>query len=73
MNQRDEWVNEVWADICSERRIKLLFQDVERKNGVARGIYNRSAPDARPWRRRSPSEAQRRRKALIPGGWYSAY
>ena len=49
-----EWKNELWAELRSERRIKLLFQDVGahpwilgRRYGPARGIYNRLKVDAR--------------------------
>ena len=54
MDGGGEWENEVWADYCTERRIKLLFQGVgahpwllERRNGLARGIYNRLVEDDR--------------------------
>ena len=43
-----EWGNEVRADLCSERRIKLPFRGtgahpwiLERRGGIARGIKNR--------------------------------
>ena len=42
-----EWKNQIWTDLCAERRIKLQFQGVgahpwlsERRNGIARGIRN---------------------------------
>ena len=44
--------NDLWRDLCVERRIKLVFQGVgahpwilERRNGLARGIYNRLQAD----------------------------
>ena len=40
--------DEIWTDLCSERRIKVRFQGagahlliLGRRNGYARGIYNR--------------------------------
>ena len=49
-----EWGNEVWADLCAGRQIKLQFQGVgahpwslERRTGFARGISNRLIGDDR--------------------------
>ena len=46
--------DELWADLRAGRRIKAQFQGVgahlwllERRNGLARGIYNRRADDDR--------------------------
>ena len=43
-----EWKKGLWRDLCVEPRIKLVIQGVgahpwilERRNGLARGIYNR--------------------------------
>ena len=54
MDEGGEWKNEAWADFCADRRIKLFFQCVgahpwilERRNGLARGIYNRMMADDR--------------------------
>ena len=54
MDEGGEWKNEVRTDYCPERRIKLLFHGVgahrwllERRNGLARGIYNRLVEDDR--------------------------
>ena len=54
MDEGGEWKNEIWADSCVERRIKLQFQGVgarllllERRNGLARGNYNRLIEDDR--------------------------
>ena len=48
-NEGGEWGNEVWADLCSERRIKLQSQVaglhpwiLERRNGLARGFLSPS-------------------------------
>ena len=48
MDEGGEKKNEVWADSCPERRIKLLFPGagarpgiLDCRNGVARGIYHR--------------------------------
>ena len=48
MDGGGEWKNEIWTDVCADRRIKLQFQGVgahlwllERRNGLARGIYCR--------------------------------
>ena len=55
------WKNEVWADLCAERRIKLQFQGVgelqlelESRNGIARGIHTRLIEDGRFARRQIP-------------------
>ena len=48
MVEGGEWENEIWTDSRAERRTKLQFQGVGahpwllgRRNGLARGIYNR--------------------------------
>ena len=54
MDEGGEWKHEVWADFCADRQIKLFSQGVgahpwilERRNGLARGIYNRIRSDGR--------------------------
>ena len=69
-----EWGNEVWTDICSERRLKRQFQGagvhpwiVERWNGLARGIFFRLASDGHLSGKQSALEFQWRLRARIPG------
>ena len=45
LGEGGEWKNDLWRDLCVERRIKLVFQGagahpwiLERRNGLARGI-----------------------------------
>ena len=52
MDEGGEWKNDLWRDLCVERRIKLVSQGVgahpwilERRNGLAPGIYNRLKED----------------------------
>ena len=52
LDEGGEWGNELWRDLCAERRIKLVFRGagahpwiLERRNGPARGIYNRLRAD----------------------------
>ena len=52
LDEGGEWKNDLWRDLCVGRRIKLIFQGVgahpwilERRNGLARGIYNRLKAD----------------------------
>ena len=47
-----EWKNDLWRDLRVARRIKLVSQGagehpwiLERRNGLARGIYNRPKAD----------------------------
>ena len=68
------------ADLCPERRIKLQSQGVgahpwifERRNGLARGGYNRSVADDRVPGEQISAEVQCRLNAPIPAGRYSAY
>ena len=74
------WKNEILLDLCSERRIKLQFQGVgahpwilERRNGLARGNFNRIREDDRFTGRQILSEVQWRLNALISAGGFSAY
>ena len=48
MDERGEWKHGISADLRPERRIELQFRGagaqpwlLERRNGIARGIYNR--------------------------------
>ena len=65
MNEGGEWENELWADLRTERRVKVQFQGVgahpwklERRHGLARGIYNRLVEDYRFSNMPIPSEVQ---------------
>ena len=71
-----EWENELWAELRSGRRIKLLFQGVgahrwllERRNGLARGIYNRLKEDNRFPGKQILAEVQVCLNTFISGGW----
>ena len=75
-----EWQNEVWADPCSERRVKLQIQGagarswiLERRNGLARCIYYRPVADDRFPGNQGAPEAQWCVTTLESGGGYSAY
>ena len=62
VDEGGEWMHEVQAEFCPERRTQLLFQRMdagpcilERGNGVARLIYNRLCRrDRKSWRREFP-------------------
>ena len=63
-----------------DRRVKLLFQGVgarpwilERRNGLADGIYYRLKEDDRFSGNQTIAEVQWRLNTLIPGGAFSAY
>ena len=65
MYEGGEWKNEIRADFRAERRIKLQFQCVgahpwllRRRNGLARGIYNRPIEDGRFMNKTILAEAQ---------------
>ena len=80
MDDGGEWENEVWADHYSERRIKLRFQEVrarpwilERRSGLARGIYYRLVSDDRFPGKQIPPGVRRCLSAFISGGGYAAY
>ena len=54
MDEAAKWKHELWMDLCSESRIKFQFQGtgartwiLERRNGLARGIFNRLAATGR--------------------------
>ena len=78
MDEYEECENELRTDLRSDRRIKLLFQGVgarpwilERRNGFARGTYNRLKEDDQDLGKQIPAEVQRRLNALISGGGFS--
>ena len=80
MDEGGEWKNEVWTDFCTDRRIKLPFQGVgahpwilERRHGLARGIYNRIRTDDRFSGRQIVTEVQWCLNTLISASGYSAY
>ena len=80
MDEGGEKENEVRADLRPERRAKLQFRGVvahpkvlERRNGHARGIYNRLVADNRYSGKQISGEVQRRLNTLISGAGYSAY
>ena len=80
MDVGGEWKNEIWTDLRSERRMELQFSGVgarpwipERRNGLARRIYNRLVADGRSWGKQILSEVQWRLNALISAGGYSAH
>ena len=79
MDEGGEWRHEVWTELRSERRIKLLLQGVgahpwilERRNGLARGIYNRLEEDDRFPGGQILAEAQWCLNTLISGGGFLA-
>ena len=72
--------HEIRTDHCSERRVEPQFQGVsvhprilERRNGRARGIYNRLMSVDRFQRRQIPSEVQWCLNALMLAGEFSVY
>ena len=72
-----EWQNEVWPDFRSDPRIELQFQGVgahtwilERRKGVARGVYDRSVADGHFSGEQIFAEAQCSLANLISGGWF---
>ena len=80
MDEGGERKNEVWADYCTERRIKLLFQGVGahpwllgRRNGLARGIYNRLVEDDRFSSEEILGEVQWRLNTMLATSGFSAY
>ena len=75
-----EWRDELWSELRSERRIKLLFQGVgarpwilESRRELARGIYNRLQGDDRSLGKQILAEVQWRLNALISGSGFPAY
>ena len=80
MDEGGEWKNEIWTDYCSDRRIKSVSQGVGahpwllgRRNGLARGIYNRLIEDDRFSRSRILSEVQWRLNTMLSASGFSAY
>ena len=80
MDEGGDWKNEIWTDLSAERRAKLRFQGVgahpwllERRSGLASGIYNRLVEDDRPPNETILSEAQWRLNTLLSISGFSAY
>ena len=80
MDSGGEWRTEVWADSCSERNIRLQFRGkgarpwvLERRNGFARGIYNRLRGKGRFVDRAIIEEAQYCLSTTLNHGGFSAY
>ena len=80
MDEGEELQNDVWADFCSGRRIKLFLQWVgarpwilECRNGLARGLLLRLFADGRYTGGQIFAEARWRRNAMIPASGYSAF
>ena len=80
MDDGGEWKNELWAEFRSERRIKLLFRGagahpwiLERRNGLARGVYKRRKADDPCPSKQILADAQWCLRTLISGGAFSAY
>ena len=74
MDEGGAWKYEVWPDLCPGRRNKLQFQKVGarprilvRRNGPARGIYNRAGADDRFSGDQILAEVQRRLNTAISG------
>ena len=71
--------NKLWRDLCVERRIKLVLQEVGahpwilQRNGLARGIYNRLQADRYYAGAQIPTEAQWPLNSPVSAGGYSAY
>ena len=79
-NEGGAWQNEVWADPCSERRVKLQIQgagarswNLGRRNVLARCIYYRPVADDRFPGNQGAPEAQWCATTLESGGGHSAY
>ena len=80
LGEGGEWESELWRDLCVERRITLVFQGVgahpwilERRNGLARGIYNRLQADRYYTGSQIQTEVQRRLNTLVSASGYSGY
>ena len=74
LDEGGEWKNDLWRDLCVGRRIKLVFQGggahpwiLERRNGLARGIYNRLKAGRRP---QMSAEAQWCLNTLVSASGY---
>ena len=80
MDEWVEWGNEIRADPCSGRRIKLQFQGagahprlLERRNGVASGFYDPLKVDDRFSSRQILSEVLWRLNTLLSASGYPAF
>ena len=74
------WKNELRRELRSERRIKLSLPEVgahrwiaERRNGIARGTYNRLQEGDRFSSKQILAEVRWRMNNLISGGGFPAY
>ena len=74
-----EWRNEIWTDLRAKRRIRLQFQGVVarpvllgRRNGLARGIYNRLIEDDRFMNKTILSESQWRPNTMLSASGFPA-
>ena len=75
-----EWQNDLWRALCVERRLKLEFQEVgaqpwisERRNGLARGIYNRLQANRYYTGSQILTEAQWFLNTVVSASGYSAF
>ena len=80
MDEGGEWKNAIWTDLCAERRIKVQFRGVgahpwllERRNGPARGIYNRLVEDDRFSKKMILLEAQWCLNTMLSACRFSAH
>ena len=80
LDEGGEWKDELWRDLCVERRIKLVFQGVgahpwilERRNGLARGIYSRLQADRYYAGSQTLTAAQWCLNTMVSASGYSAY
>ena len=80
MGEGGEWKNAIWTDLCAERRIKVQFRGVgahpwllERRNGPARGIYNRLVEDDRFSKKMILLEAQWCLNTMLSACRFSAH
>ena len=80
MDEGGEWKNELRVDLCADRYTKLQFQGAgahpwisERRNGLARGIYNRPKADGRYAGRQLLTEVQFCLTAMLSTNGFSAY
>ena len=78
MDEGGKWKHEIWTDLRAERRIELQFRGagahpwiLERRNGLARGIYSRLVDD-RFASRQILSEVQWGLNTLISAGGFPA-
>ena len=80
MDGGGDWKREIWTYLCAGRRIRLQLHGIVarpgllgRRNGLARGIYNRPVGDDRFSSKQILSEAQVCLNAGISTSGFSAY